>query len=366
MSHRVPVTRRNMLANRSRLAASVAAVGLAVMLILLLDGMWEGLKRQTRVYADNAGADLFVLQRGLDDMQDGGVIPLPAVDRIAATPGVRWAEPVRGTFVILELHGTKLAPFLVGTSPGAPGGAWSIRDGRSVQADDEIVLDSVLADRHGIEVGDSIDVMGTAFRVVGRSSQTAGFMTGYIFVTHAATDALFDAHGTTSFVLVGASDALAVRDRLVGAGFNVFTAAEIAQTAEDSASGIFRGPLLLMVIVAFSAGTLIMALAVYTATVERRREYGILKALGARRERLVAMAVGQTLALALLGLLCGAVLFFGGRAIIIAARPQFAIDLTADVALRAAVAAFLMAVLAAIVPARRLSALDPATAYRGS
>lgn len=363
---RVPLARRNLTADRRRLVASVTGVGLAVMLILLLDGMWTGITAQTRLYTDNAGAELYVLQAGMRELHDGGVLPVGVVEEIRATPGVEWAEPVRGTYVILELHGTKLAPYLVGTAPGAPGGAWSIGKGRAVRADDEIVLDSVLADRHDIRVGDRLDVMGTPFEVVGLSSNTSGFMTSYVFVTHAATDRLFAAPGTTSYVLVGTADAGSVRARLTAAGFNTLAADEIAANTEEVASGIFGGPLRLMVVVAFAAGTLVIALTAYTAIAERRREYGIVKALGARRRRLVTMAVTQTVVLALLGVLAGGVLFVGGREVIVAARPQFDVAFTSDAVVRAAGAALVMALLAAIVPARRLARLDPATAYRGT
>jgi putative ABC transport system permease protein len=268
--------------------------------------------------------------------------------------------------VILDLRGTKLGPDVVGTARGARGGARSIAEGRDVRADDEIVLDSVMANRHDITLGERIDVMGASFRVVGLSSDTAGFMTSYVFTTYAATGRLFAASGTTSYVLVGASDPAAVRERLVAAGFNTLTAREVAANAEEVASGIFSGPLRLMVIVAFAAGTLVIALTAYTAIAERRREYGIVKALGARRGRLVAMAVTQTLVLALLGLTAGGVLFLGGRAVIVAARPQFDVAFTSGALVRAAGAALGMALLAAIIPARRLARLDPATAYRGS
>jgi putative ABC transport system permease protein len=366
MSRRVPLAWRNLTADRRRLLASITGVGLAVMLILLLDGMWTGIKNQTRLYTDKAGAELYVLQDGMRELHDGGVMPLSVVDQVRATPGVDWAEPVRGTHVIIELHGTKLGPYLVGTEPGAHGGVWSIRDGRNVRADDEIVLDGVLADRHGIEVGDRIDLMGAGFRVVGLSADTAGFMTSYVFVTHAATDRLFGAPGTTSYVLVGTSDPSGVRARLTDAGFNTLSADEIAANAEEVASGIFSGPLRLMVIVAFATGTLIIALTAYTAIIERRREYGIIKALGAGRTRLVAIAVGQTVVLALLGLVVGGLLFLAGREVIVAARPQFAVAFSSGALVRAALAALLMAMLAAIVPARRVARLDPATAYRGS
>ena len=366
MRRRVAVSRRNLTADLRRLVASVTGVGLSIMLILLLDGMWSGIKAQTRLYTDRAGAALYVLQDGMRELHDGGVLPVSAVDEVRATAGVDWAEGVRGTHVILELHGTKLGPYLVGTAPGGRGGAWSLRAGRHVERDDEIVLDSVLADRHGIAIGDRVDVMGTSFRVVGLSADTAGFMTSYVFVTHAATDSLFRADGTTSYVLVGTSDPVAVAARLAAAGFTVLSADEIAANAEEVASGIFSGPLRLMVIVAFAAGTLIIALTAYTVITHHRREYGIIKALGATRGRLVAIAVGQTLALALIGLVAGSLLFLAGRSIIVAARPQFAVLLTSGSVVRAALAALLMALLAAVIPSRRLARLDPATAYKES
>jgi putative ABC transport system permease protein len=191
-------------------------------------------------------------------------------------------------------------------------------------------------------------------------------MATYMFVTHAATDQLFAAEGTTSYVLVGSSDPDATRARLSAAGLNTRTTDQIVAAAEDVASGIFSGPLRLMVIVAFSAGTLVIALTAYTTIIERRREYGILKALGAPRARLVALALGQTIPLAVLGLAAGVVLFLGGRAVIANAKPQFEVLLTTGSVLRSGAAAVVMALVAAILPARRLSRLDPATAYRGS
>jgi hypothetical protein len=48
-----------LVADRRRLAASVTGVGLAIMLILLLDGMWAGIRQQTALYTDRSGADLY-------------------------------------------------------------------------------------------------------------------------------------------------------------------------------------------------------------------------------------------------------------------------------------------------------------------
>ena len=107
----VPLARRNLFADRRRLAASVVGVGLAVMLILLLDGMWAGMRAQARLYTDRAGADLYVLQPGVRDLTAGtSQLPLRTVDIVRADPGVTWAAPVRSAYMILQLHGTKVAP----------------------------------------------------------------------------------------------------------------------------------------------------------------------------------------------------------------------------------------------------------------
>ena len=60
---------------------------------------------------DRAGADLYVLQPGVRDLTAGtSQLPLSTVDVVRADPGVTWAAPVRSAYMILQLHGTKVAP----------------------------------------------------------------------------------------------------------------------------------------------------------------------------------------------------------------------------------------------------------------
>jgi putative ABC transport system permease protein len=288
---------------------------------------------------------------------------MSTVDTVRADPDVTWAAPVRTAYVVLQLHGRKVAVYVVGSVPGRQGGAWSITKGRAPGADDEIVVGSILARRHGVRVGDRLQVMGTSLRVVGLTDGS-GYMFAYVFVTHAALDALTGSPGMTNVVLVGTARPDAVTARLRASGLNVLDRETVGANDLRFATGIFGSPLRLMVGIGLAAGTLIIALTAYTAIVERRREYGIVRAMGATRRRLVALALAQTLTLAALGLVAGWALFVAGRALIISARPQFAVVLTFGAVGRAVAAALVMAMLAAIVPARRLAALDPAVAYR--
>ena len=360
----VPLTRRNLLADKRRLAASVVGVGLAVMLILLLGGLWAGLRQQTATYTDRSGGDLYVLQPGVRDLTAGvGTVPMSALDTVRADPGVEWAAPVRTAYVILTLHGRKVPVYVVGSVPGDRGGGWSIAEGRAPQSDDEITVGALVAKRHGIGVGDTLDVMGHGVRVVG-TSDSSGFMLDYVFVTHRAADLLLGSSDKTSFILIHTSSPGAVAQRLRAQGLNVLTRDRLAANNLELATGIFGSPIKLMVGIGLAAGTLIMALTGYTTINERRREYGILKAIGATPSRLTRLALAQTFNLALLGFAAGIVLFLASREVIAIARPQFLVLLTSGTLTQASVAALAMAVVAAIVPARRLASLEPATAYR--
>jgi len=191
-------------------------------------------------------------------------------------------------------------------------------------------------------------------------------MTGYVFATHRAVETLLGAPGRTNAILVGTDQATAVRARLAARGLAVVDAPQLRRTAVELNTKVFGAPLRLMVGIAFAAGVLIVALTVYAQVAERRREYGICKALGASGRRLAALALVQTLVMTALGLVAGALLLAAGQALLGWVRPQFEVVIIPGLLVQAVGAALVMALLAAIVPARRLARLDPASAYRGA
>jgi putative ABC transport system permease protein len=363
--HDVPLARRNLLSEPRRLMASAAGVGLALMLILLLDGLWAGIESKTTVYEDHSGAALYVAQGGTRNFfSTVSVVPISTVDQVRADPDVTWASPVRGQFSIMEMHDTKLPVYLVGWQPGQHGGPWDMAAGRSPAADDEIAVGQVLAQRHGVRLGNHVDFLGRSFTVVGVARGADMFMASFVFMTHAATDQALQAAGTTSFVLVGTDHPDQVRARLAATGLAVLDRNELRTNDVAVMTRALSTPIRLMVVVAFAVGSLVIALSAYSAIIDRRREYGIVKALGASRARLYRLALTQTLILALIGLAAGAVLFTAGRELITTVRPQFTIVLTFTIVARAVAAALAMGLVAALLPARRLAHLDPATAYQ--
>lgn len=64
----VPVTRRLLVARPIRTAAGALGIGMALMLMLLLNGLWSGVQERATTYEDHLDADLVVVPAGTGSM----------------------------------------------------------------------------------------------------------------------------------------------------------------------------------------------------------------------------------------------------------------------------------------------------------
>ena len=116
--------------------------------------------------------------------------------------------------------------------------------------------------------------------------------------------------------------------------------------------------------VAFVVGLAVVALTIYTSTVERVRDYGVLKAVGASPRQLFAVVLWQSVIVSLVGFGAGALIAVAAGTLIQDAVPEFATVYRLQDVLVVLGAAFLMSALAAIVPIRRVASVDPAVVFR--
>ncbi|NMM35282.1 MAG: ABC transporter permease [Phycicoccus sp.] len=360
----VGVGRRLLIARPVRAVAGALGIGLALLMILVLDGLWAGMRERVTTFEDHSGAQLAVVDAGTQSLfAEPSVLPFSVVDEVAAVRGVSKVSGVRTTYSILELHGGKAAVALVGFTPGGLASPWELTSGR-LPGEGEVVVDSLFADKHGLVVGSRLPVLGGELPIVGLTAGTAMFMTPLVFTTEATLTGLLRAPGTTGAVLVATRDPIGVADRLRTAGYNVRTVADLREGSLAMATRIYGGPVRLMIGVAFAAGVLIVALVAYTLVAEHRRDFGLLKALGATPGRLRRLALMQTMSLTALGAGVAVVLLLVARVVIGAWRPELPVSVTGGSLVRAALAAVGMAALAAWVPARHVTHLDAAAAFR--
>jgi putative ABC transport system permease protein len=361
---------RNLWQHKLRLVLSIAGVSLAMMLITLLNGFLAGIYVQITAYLDHTPADLMVAQAGVRNLLSATSF-IPAVDEKLAqdVPGVAEVIPITSQFVILNIHNKKVASYLVGYDPEKGGGPWNLIAGRPPENDNEIVLDWVMAKQHGFSLGDSIKVMDEDFTVVGLSDGTNSWMASFSFIEQSAAERLFLTPNAISFLLLNLEPGVnqssveeMLRQRLSNA--EILPASEVKQNDLDLLVKVFAIPLRLMVSIAFGVGTAILGMIIYTATLERMREYGVLKAVGAKSQDLYWLVTQQGLVTALVGVAVGVGLAWLVSQWIMNTAPQFLIVLKPNSILTASFVGVMMGLLAAVIPAHQVAKLDPARVFR--
>jgi putative ABC transport system permease protein len=363
------LARRNLFQDKTRLALSVGGVALAVTLILILKGFLAGMNRQITSYLDHSSGSIVVAQEDVVNLL-GAISLLPkGVDQKAENiRGVEEVIPILSQFVILDLHEKKQPAYMIGYDPEQGGGPWRLVAGRGPRSKKEMVFDNVVAQRHGLNLGDRVEVMGRDFTIVGLSSGTTSWMTSFFFIRKKDAESLLLAPGATSFLLIRTS-AGADLDKIIRrlnsfSGINALTKREMAMNDLKLFAKVFSAPLKLMVVIAFLVGTMIVGLIIYTATVERQREYGMIKAIGARNRFLYQIVLTQALFASATGSALGILLANSAAQWIMSVRPQFLIVFDPVDSGQALLAGMGMALIASIFPTRVVANLAPAEVFR--
>ncbi len=359
---------RNLIQDKMRFGLSVIGVALAVMLILILSGFLNGMYRQISAYLDHTPGSIVVAQDGVRNLL-GATSLLPAdMDGVVKARGAAKVVPILSQFVILDLHDKKVPVYLVGYEPKTGGGPWQLAFGREPRNDKEAIFDRVLAQRHNLALGDRVEILDRDFTIVGLSDGTASWMTSFVFVRKSALEILLRVPGATSFLLVTPSDRVGadeLRRRLSDlSSIEVTPKSTVIANDLNLYGSVFSGPLLLMVAIALLVGTLVVGLVIYTATIERQCEYGVLKAIGARNGLLYRTVTVQALIASSVGSIIGVALAFSLAQLIMTLLPQFLIVFESGAVIQSLLAGLAMALFAAWFPARLIARLAPADVFR--
>jgi len=372
------VARKNLFAERTRLAISVGGVALSVFLIGILLSLFRGWSQQVGSFVEDVPADLWVTSDGTTDfaaaasvLPDSLKVPLglvPEIDTVSPLI-VRPMEMNRAE----DKSGNTFDVQLVGYDPTIGlGGPLAIVEGKAVPGPGDIIVDIEMSQRHGVKIGDAI-VQGTkSLTVVGYSSGGDFIYTQVAFVTlDTAIDFLdLDNQGQRTFFVLTLDDPsqrdhLRRRLELAAPGIDFISGEEFAEETRARILGNVLPILIVVLIVAFVVGIAVAGLTIYTATVEKSREYGILKAEGFTNPFLYRVVFEQSLVTGVLGFLVGAGLTLFVAPFAQDIVPQFVVFVRWQDILGIAGATLVMALIAAYIPIRRLTNIDPVTVFKG-
>src|SRR5438128_5947898 len=192
-------------------------------------------------------------------------------------------------------------------------------------------MDTILADATKMRVGDVLPMLNHEFRLAGIARAGAG---GRLY---ARLEDVQDAIGTpdkASFFLIKGRSA-SEADKLAKAlqekfkGHKITPIAQVSKVMQDNAVGLqqFKEALTGMAVV---ISFLVVLLAMYTTIIERTREIGILRAIGASQGKVVQLVISESVLICLAGVLVGFLLALGSRWTLPRLFPTVAIQLSRE------------------------------------
>jgi putative ABC transport system permease protein len=328
--------------------------------------------------------DLIVMGEG------NGTMAADTLDRIKEVEGVRDAAGmVGGMFTRLEadgspVKGTKGQMLIAGyETEGYQPYDFRLVEGRKMAEGVEVMVEQNWARDHGYDIGDRVRVAGptgeTKLPIVGifklTSSLNVGGL-GYAAMPLAAARRVFDQPSGWMQISIAAMDrgeaeALKTRvEQVAGRGVDVQTPGEVSDQVSEQLAGLNVVLYFFSGVALFVGGFLILN-SFNMTVLQRMRELGMLRTLGASRrmatasvltEALVIGAVGTLLGLALgLGLASGLISLMRGMDV-----PVGTLDVSAGAAVTAAFIGIVVTLLGAFWPAHRAGRVSPIRAVMGN
>lgn len=354
---------RMILANlRSRPLRSligVIAVAIEVAMILLLVGLTNGMIHDARNRLQGLEADILVRPPSTSAFMQmsGNILPTKLAAVLARQPGVKAATPVAmqvNSQGLTTIGGIDLASF-----SAVSGGLHFVAGGPGL-GPGQVIVDDLYAESNRLHVGEKIPLLGHPFTITGIFEHGKG---SRLYMGLKTLDDLIGAPEKAAVIYVkldvpAQTQAMLGKLRALLPGYQVeamqeyltmFTANKLPFLP------IFQGVLISIAVI---IGFLVIFLTMYTTILERTRDIGILKALGASKLYIVQAILRETGALAVVGIGAGIGLTQIVRASLHGAYPTLPILMQPAWVGWAALIAIVGAMIGALYPASRAAAQD--------
>ncbi len=359
---------RNLWRRRNRTLISAAGIGVGVGTLVMLGGLVEGLMGQLNSLAGSGGAgNITVMQREVADMSLSS-LDERVVRQIGAMPEVKAVSP----YMLAFITSPEMPMFLIGgLDPNSPAVRhYKLVEGRYMQRPNEMVIGQIAADTYTVGVGDSLDLNGNRYRIVGITATGVAFEDGGGMVALREAQRIMGRPRTVSFIFVDVNDpaqaeqvVAAINARFPEARASI--SSEFSQNTNDMQTTM--GMLNAIQMLALFIGGIVVANTMIMSIFERTREIGTLRAVGWRRRRILSQVLLESLFLCLVSAVFGSAIGVASISLI-AQAPLFGQFISATWSVQIFVSAFataaVLGVLGGLYPAWRAGQLEPAEALR--
>jgi putative ABC transport system permease protein len=243
------------------------------------------------------------------------------------------------------------------------GGPFRYLSGGPFRGPNDALVDDLFAKAKHIKVGDTIEILNHNFRVAGIVEQGKGARK---FLQLPVLQDLIGAQGKASIFylkLDNPNNADAVVEEIKHVpGMERYVAVSMAYYLSMMNPSTYPGlSSFIDVVIGISIiiGFIVIFQAMYAAVMERTREIGILKSMGASKLYIVNVILRETVMLAVLGIVVGVLFSLAARVGIMQRLPLLRVIVTGGWILKTTIIAIVGAIFGALYPAYKAAQKDP-------
>lgn len=351
---------RNLVHRPLRTLIGVLAVAVEVALVVLIVGLTSGLLTETAKRIQGIGADVMLQPpaAGIFLGMTGAPMPIKVGDKLAELKYVQSVAPA-----LLQFSSSGGVDVVYGIDPEsfrAVSGGFVFLQGHDMEGPEDLLVDDLAASSKHIKVGDTFKLLNHDWHVAGIVEHGKG---ARLFVPLATLQDLVGAPDKASIFWLKCTRPEHTEDvmdeiRQLLPGYTVRPLSSLLSMMTSTNIPGLQAFINAMISLAVAIGLLVIFLTMYTTVIERTRDIGVLKSLGASRMFIVRALLTESAGLCVLGIIAGVGLSYVVRAAFLAGFPTLSILITTGWILRAAAIALTGAIFGASYPAWMASRKD--------
>ncbi len=352
----------NLIHRPVRSLISIVAIAMEVTLILLIVGLSLGMVSDSRQRQAGIGADVVVMPPGSSFIVGltGAPMPIKIKDVLLKLPHVTTVAPV---ITQVSTNGTVEVIAGIDLASYEALGPFQFVQGGPFQGPDDVLIDDILAKAKHIKIGDKMEILNHEFRVAGIVAPGKGARKFLQIGVLQDLNGSKDKASVFYLKLDNPANADAVVSEIKNVpGMERYMVSSMSYYLSMLTPNNY--PMLptfinVVITISMTIGFIVIFQAMYTAVMERTREIGILKSIGASKLYIVNVILRETGMLALGGILLGILISLAARAGIAYKVPTLRVIVTGGWILKTTIIAIIGAILGALYPAYRAAQKDP-------
>lgn len=302
-----------------RTLLSVVAISIQVTMVLTLVGLSDGMLQDQARRVRGVGADIMVRAPSSSVMAFSANMPAKIMSVVEKEPHVVALTGVltQGTGGFSYVTGIDLAQF------NQLSGGFHFLEGGPFQHPDDVMVDSYYASEHKLHVADRIQSLNRSWRVCG--IYEAGTLTRIVVPLDTLQDLTANI-GKITMVYVKLDDPSRTSEvieslRAKLTDYQIYSMEEYTSLFSVANVPMLKEFIWVVIGLGVLVGFLVVFLSMYTAVLERTREIGVLKALGASPGYVLNILLRETTLLAIAGSVLGILLSYVTRFVITSLVP---------------------------------------------